>query len=125
VEHVAADDPETAAKIALPNTFTCSNRPGTRLNHGDNPANMFSAKRVRNKISPIQRKRGKAVSVQLDVDPQMVKTMLSPTGRGLTKIMVTKPMARSEKPIQKPVAKSKMSKTTSPTASVISMVKPP
>ncbi len=47
VAHVAAEEPDTAAKMAQPTTFTCSSRPGNLCTHGANPANMSSASFVR------------------------------------------------------------------------------
>ncbi|MCY1549305.1 hypothetical protein D9M68_854680 [compost metagenome] len=43
--------------------------------------NKSSDRRVRNRISPIHRKSGRAVSVQLEDAPQMVTAMASPAGR--------------------------------------------
>src|SRR3546814_17491148 len=59
---VAADEPETAAKIPQPITLTCISRPGIRVIHGESPLNMSSARRVRNRIPPIQMNSGRAVS---------------------------------------------------------------
>src|SRR5690606_16541862 len=81
VATVAAEEPDTAAKIAQPITLVCSSRPGRRLSHGARPLNRSSDSRVRNRISPIQRNKGRAVSVQLDAAPQIVTAMASPAGR--------------------------------------------
>src|SRR5690606_41093263 len=78
VATVAAEEPDTAAKIAQPITLVCSSRPGRRLSHGARPLNRSSDNRVRNRISPIQRNRGRAVNVQLDAAPQIVTAMASP-----------------------------------------------
>src|SRR5512134_2289911 len=72
VAQVAADEPDTAAKIAQPMMLVCSRRPGTRSSHGARPRNMSSDSRVRNRISPIQQNSGSAVSVHDDELPQMV-----------------------------------------------------
>src|SRR4029078_13441756 len=87
VAQVAALDPETAAKIAQPTTFVWSSRPGRRCIHGARPLNMSSLRRVRNRISPIQMKRGRAVTVQLDDEPQIVTAIASPAGRELNSCM--------------------------------------
>src|SRR3546814_14038178 len=81
VAQVAADEPDTAAKMAQPMTLVCSRRPGRRFSQGARPLNRSSDRRVRNRISPIHRNRGRAVSVQLDAAPQMVTPMASPAGR--------------------------------------------
>lgn len=81
VAQVAADEPETAAKIAQPITLVCSSRPGSRFSQGARPLNRSSDRRVRNRISPIHRNRGRAVRVQLDAAPQIVTAMASPAGR--------------------------------------------
>lgn len=81
VAQVAADEPETAAKMAQPMTLVCSSRPGSRFSHGARPLNRSSDRRVRNRISPIHRNSGRAVSVQLDEAPQIVTAMASPAGR--------------------------------------------
>ena len=61
VAQVAAEEPDTAAKMAQPMTLTCSSRPGSRCTQGASPANMSSDKRVRKRISPIQMNIGSAV----------------------------------------------------------------
>ena len=40
VAQVAALEPDTAAKIAQPTTFTCSSRPGNACIHGARPLNI-------------------------------------------------------------------------------------
>src|SRR3546814_10024264 len=77
----SSDLPDTAAKMAQPMTLVCSRRPGRRFSQGARPLNRSSDRRVRNRISPIHRNRGRAVSVQLDAAPQMVTAMASPAGR--------------------------------------------
>src|SRR6218665_587728 len=81
VAQVAALEPETAAKMVQPTTLVCSRRPGRPCTQGDRPLNMSCDSRVRNRISPIQMNRGKAVSVQLEAEPQIVTAMASPAGR--------------------------------------------
>ncbi|MNI38474.1 hypothetical protein D3C73_926150 [compost metagenome] len=112
VAQVAADDPDTAAKIAQPITFVCSSLPGKRFSHGANPLNRSSDSRVRNRISPIHRNKGRAVSVQLDDAPQMVTAMASPAGR-LEKIsMPIQAVPASVRPTQTPQPKSAKIETT-------------
>ncbi len=65
VAQVAAEEPETAANSPQPTTLVCSRRPGMRCIQGDRPVNMSSARRERNRISPIQMNIGRAVSSQL------------------------------------------------------------
>src|SRR5688572_4832105 len=81
VAQVAAEDPDTAAKMVQPITLVCSSRPGKRLTQGARPRNMLSLSFVRKRISPIQTKSGSAVSVQLEAAPQTVTAMASPAGR--------------------------------------------
>ena len=64
VAAVAADEPETAAKMAQPKTLTCRSRPGTSFIQGASPLNMSSDSRERNKISPIQMNSGSAAKAQ-------------------------------------------------------------
>ena len=47
VAQVAAEEPDTAAKIAQPITFTCSSRPGSFCTQGARPSNMSSDNLVR------------------------------------------------------------------------------
>ena len=44
---VAAEEPETAAKIPQLTTFMCIKRPGNPANQGDKPSNISLANRVR------------------------------------------------------------------------------
>ena len=71
VAAVAAEDPETAAKIPQLKTLTCNSLPGNPFNNGDNPLNQASDSRLRNRISPIQINRGRAVNDQDVVAPQL------------------------------------------------------
>ena len=63
VAQVAAEEPDTAAKMPQPITFTCTRRPGSHCSQGDRPRNISSDRRVRNRISPIQMNSGSAASV--------------------------------------------------------------
>src|SRR5438105_1740039 len=81
VAQVAADEPETAAKIVHPMMLVWSRRPGMRSSHGARPLNMSSDSRVRNRISPIHTNNGSAVSVHEEAVPQMVTAIASPAGR--------------------------------------------
>ncbi len=98
VAQVAADEPETAAKIVQPMTLVCSSRPGTRSSHGASPRNMSSESRVRNRISPIQTNSGSAVSVHDDELPQIVTAIASPAGRELKSSMPIQRDARQREP---------------------------
>ena len=66
---------------------------------------MSSDSLVRNRISPIQIKSGNAVKVQEDADPQMVITMLSPTGRLVNSSIPIQATPASDRPIQTPLPK--------------------
>src|SRR5215213_1808631 len=81
VAQVAALEPETAAKMAQPTTLVWSKRPGSRCIHGARPRNMSWLSRVRKRISPIQMKSGKAVSVQLEAEPESVRPIHTPLPR--------------------------------------------
>src|SRR6266480_5837252 len=81
VAHVAAEEPDTAAKMVQPMMLVCSKRPGTRSSHGARPLNMSSDSRVRNRISPIHTNSGNAVKVHDDAVPQIVTAIASPAGR--------------------------------------------
>ncbi len=59
---VAADEPEIAAKMVQPITFTCSRRPGSSPAHGASPWNSDRDKLVRNNSSPIRMNSGSASS---------------------------------------------------------------
>jgi len=62
VAQVTADEPQTAPNSPQPSTLTCSSRPGRRLSQGARPLNICSARRVRNRISPIQMNMGSDAS---------------------------------------------------------------
>ena len=103
VAQVAADDPETAAKIVHPMILAWRSRPGSLSSQGESPLNMSSESRVRKRISPIQMNSGSAVSVHDEDEPQMVITMLSPTGRLVNSAMPIQATPISVRPIQTPL----------------------
>ena len=70
---------------------------------------MSSDSRVRNRISPIQMKSGRAVSVQLDEDAQIVVIIVSPTGRVVNNSIPTQATPISARPTQTPVPRSRKS----------------
>src|SRR3546814_13921683 len=98
---VAADEPETAAKIPQPITLTCISRPGIRVIHGESPLNMSSARRVRNRISPIQMNRGSAVSDHDQDCPQLVVAMIQPARAERNAAVPLDPTATSDTATQK------------------------
>src|SRR5690348_17702601 len=102
VAQVAAEEPDTAAKIVQPMMLVWSSRPGTRSSHGASPRNMSSDSRVRNRISPIQTKSGNAVSVHDEAVPQIVTAIASPAGRDEKSSMPIQATPASESPIQTP-----------------------
>src|SRR5882724_669136 len=59
---VAADEPEIAAKIVQPITFTCTSLPGSSPAQGASPWNSDRDRRVRNSNSPIRMNSGNANS---------------------------------------------------------------
>ena len=105
VAQVAADEPDTAAKMVQPITLVCSSPPGRRLTHGARPLNMLSLSLVRNKISPIHTNNGRAVSVQLDDEPQVVTAIASPAARDEKSCMAIHATPDSVRPIQTPDAR--------------------
>src|SRR5687768_6881864 len=106
VAQVAAEEPDTAAKMVQPMTLVCSRRPGRRLTQGARPRNMLSLSLVRNRISPIQMKRGRAVSVQLEDEPQTVTAIASPAGREENSCIPIQATPASVRPIHTPLASS-------------------
>ena len=109
---VAAEEPDTAAKIPHPITLTWISRPGSQLSHGDSPRNMFSDNRVRNRISPIQINKGSAASDHDAPLLQVVVASTGPIGAVLTSSMAAKPQIIRLMPIQSPLASSTASSTT-------------
>src|SRR5947208_11392090 len=111
VAHVAAEEPDTAAKIVQPMMFVCKSRPGTRSSHGASPLNMSSERRVRKRISPIQTNNGNAVNVQEDVVPQIVIAIASPAERDEKNSMANQATPSNASPIQTPAPSSTNSAT--------------
>src|SRR3954452_7306514 len=122
VAHVAADDPETAAKIVQPMMLVCSRRPGTRSSHGANPRNMSSDRRVRNRISPIHTNSGSAVRVHDDAVPQIVTAIASPAGRDEKSSMPIHATPASARPIHTPLPSSANSATISRVVTAASFI---
>ena len=77
---VAADEPDTAAKMPQPTTFTCMSRPGSHCSQGERPRNISSESLVRNRISPIQMNSGSAASVHEALSAQTVVASTEPIG---------------------------------------------
>src|SRR5271169_6212130 len=100
VAQVAAEEPETAAKIPQPITFTWMSRPGSHCSQGDRPRNISSDNRVRNKISPIQMNSGSAASVQDALALQTVVANTDPIGTLVVSSIAIKPMRPSATAIQ-------------------------
>src|SRR3712207_2604698 len=99
VAQVAAEEPLTAAKIVQPTTLVWVRRPGRPAIQGAKPSNMSSESRVRNRISPLQMKSGRAVSVQLEDEVQIVVIMASPAGRLVKSSIAKRAVPRRARPI--------------------------
>jgi hypothetical protein len=112
VAQVAADEPDTAANIAQPTTFTCRSRPGSRCIHGARPANKSSASFVRNKISPIQINIGSAIRSQPFSDCHSEVESEAPVGAADRIFIATKPIAPSASAIQTPEPSTMKSRRT-------------
>ena len=101
---VAADEPEIAAKIEQPTTFTCSSRPGSSPAHGASPWNSERDRRDWNRISPIRMNIGSASS------SCVVRMFQAYCASSLSSGMLRKiasstaPVAPSVSPIQMPPA---------------------
>ena len=123
VAQVAADEPETEPKRPQASTFTCISRPGSQLSQGARPRNISSESFVRNRISPIQMKSGRAASVQDAELPQIVVASTEPAGMPPpTNCMPTQPQAMSAIAIHTPPARSRASSRSSrPEISMSSM----
>src|SRR5664279_350768 len=106
VAQVAAEDPDTAAKMPQPITFTCVSRPGSHCTQGDKPRNISSDSLVRNKISPIQMNNGSAASVQDALALHVVVASTLPSGNDVVSAIATKPTSPSATAIQTPLASS-------------------
>src|SRR5690606_33697320 len=102
VAQVAADEPETDAKMVQPITLVCSRRPGRALTQGARPRNMLSDRLVRYRISPIHTNSGRAVSVQLLDEPQMVMAIASPASRPMSTSMPNQATPARVRPTQTP-----------------------
>ena len=89
VAAVAAEDPDTAAKMPQPSTLTCTSRPGRRRTQGARPLNMSSARRVRYRISPIQMNSGRAVSAQLAPESQALVAKMIPASASANTTMAS------------------------------------
>ena len=103
VAAVAAEEPETAAKIPQPKTLTCNSRPGRPFIQGARPVNMSSDNRDRNRISPIQINSGKAARAQELLAPQTVVASTEPTGASVKKTMPTMPAANRDSATHRPL----------------------
>ena len=62
VAQVAAEEPDTAAKIVQPITLTCSKPPGKRCTQGAMPRNNDSDNLLKNKMSPIRTNKGRVTN---------------------------------------------------------------
>ena len=122
VAQVAADEPEMAAKMVQPTTLVCSSRPGSLSIQGARPRNMLSDSLLRNRISPIHKNSGKAVSVHAELAPQMVSIMLSPTGRLVNSSIPIRPTASRPRPIHMPAPSTANRATINTTAAIMSMM---
>src|SRR3990167_4395736 len=122
VAQVAADEPDTAAKMVLPRMLVCSSRPGSTLTQGARPLNMLSDSLVRNRISPIQTNSGSAVSVQLLAEPQMVTAIASPALREENSSMPIQATPASVRPIQTPLPSNANKATISKPVTAISFM---
>src|SRR6478735_10168729 len=122
VAQVAALEPETAANTAQPATLVCSRRPGRLCIQGARPLNMSCESRVRNRISPIHRNSGRAVSVQPEAEPQIVTAIASPAGRAENSCMPIQATPDSVSPIQTPLPRIRNSVRISRPATAMSLM---
>jgi hypothetical protein len=83
---------------------------------------MSCEMRVRNRISPIQMKRGRAVNVQLLDDPQIVVAIASPAGRLEKSCIPIHATPESVSPIHTPLPRIKKSETTNRMEIPISLI---
>ena len=125
VAAVAAEEPETAAKIPQPKMFTCNSRPGQRFIHGERPVNISSDNRDLNRISPIQMKSGNAASAQLLLEPQTVVAITWPSGASENSAMPTMPTMSREKATQTPLPSRANSTNSKKTVRRISLMTRP
>src|SRR2546422_57986 len=110
VAQVAADEPDTAAKIPQPTTLTCISRPGSHCSHGDRPRNICSDSFVRNRISPIQMNSGNAANVHDALALQVVVASTLPIGTLVVSAIATRPTRPSVTAIQTPPASTAIMK---------------
>src|SRR3546814_16403460 len=99
--------------MAQPTVLGCSSRAGTRSSDGASPVKRYCDRRERNRISPIQRNKGRAVSVQLDDAPQMVMAMASPAGRLENNSIPSQAVPARVRPTHTPPARNPKMDTTS------------
>ena len=78
---VAAEEPEIAANMVQPSTFTWSSRPGRRVVHGASPVKSEAERREWNRISAIRMKSGSAISSGVVVAFQVSCASSFSTGR--------------------------------------------
>ena len=106
VAQVAAEEPDTAAKMPQPMTFTCVSRPGSHCTQGEMPRNISSDNLVRKRISPIQMNNGSAASVHDALALQVAVASTLPSGTDVVSAIATKPTSPSAIAIQTPLASS-------------------
>src|SRR5438874_3459390 len=116
---VAAEDPEIAAKMVQPITFTCKRRPGSSPAHGASPWNSERDRRVRNKSSPIRMNSGSASSscVVKMFQAYCGKSLSSGIERNIASSSVA--VSASVRPIHKPAANSANRITNRATTSMV------
>src|SRR5262245_1324586 len=107
---VAVEEPDTAAKMPHASTLVCASRPGRRDIQGASPENIWSASRVRNRISPIQMKSGSAVSAQSVLPPNTVVASSAPALVLVKNATATPPTTTMAIAIHRPPARSTSSK---------------
>jgi hypothetical protein len=112
VAQVAADEPETAAKMPQPITFTCVSLPGSHCTHGESPRNISSESLVRNRISPIQMNSGNAASVHDALALQVVVARTVPIGTLVVSAIATRPTRPRETAIHTPLASTTIMKAS-------------
>src|SRR6476646_6666794 len=110
VAQVAADEPDTAAKMPQPITFTCVSRPGSHCTKGERPRNISSDNLVRNRISPIQPNSGRAASVHEALALQVVVASTVPSGTLVVSAIATNPTSPSATAIHTPLASTTIMK---------------
>src|SRR5882672_6583341 len=106
VAQVAAEEPDTAAKMPQPTMLTCIRRPGSQVTQGDRPANISSDSLVRNRISPIQTNSGRAASDQEALELQNDWNRLTSGGLLVKNCRPNQATALIAMPIHRPPASS-------------------